>query len=309
MSEYWKSTPKYWCKHCKTFVKDTKLEKTNHDATPKHQGNIKRFLRDLHRGHERDERDKQRAKDEVQRLNGVVSGSTSSDAAAATGAPWRRKPILSQSAVTLNQTATPAQRKQQLAQLAEMGVAVPEEFRKEMAMAGEWQTLSETPIYDVGIKGEMEDRKPDALNVGVRKRKYEGQEEEEDAGETVFRRGWGSTTRAYPGSNEKGENDLDLLLGRTQVNTRRSDVEDNKTSGGRRPQDQKFIQEQVADEIAQSALERPVVKKEDSGGPGIPLPLVPPHGVLDDTTVKVENSSLEPEIMFKKRKAKPIRHK
>ena len=27
--------PKYWCKHCKTYVRDTKLEKANHEATPK----------------------------------------------------------------------------------------------------------------------------------------------------------------------------------------------------------------------------------------------------------------------------------
>ena len=51
MSEYWKSTPKYWCKHCGIYVRDTKLERTNHEATGKHQGALKRFLRDLHRGH------------------------------------------------------------------------------------------------------------------------------------------------------------------------------------------------------------------------------------------------------------------
>ncbi len=93
MSEYWKSTvstslfhvkfvlilrqPKYWCKHCKTYVRDTKLERTNHDATPKHQGNLKRFLKDLHRGHEKDEKDKERAKAEVARLNGLPVGSGS----------------------------------------------------------------------------------------------------------------------------------------------------------------------------------------------------------------------------------------
>lgn len=236
----------------------------------------------------------------------MVSGLTSSDAAAVPGPPWRRKPIVSPS----NQNATPAQRKQQIAQLAEMGVAIPEDFRKEMAMAGEWQTLSETPIYEAGnINGEMEDRKPDALNVGVRKRKFEGQEEEEEAGEAVVRRGWGSTTRVYPGLNQSGEDDLDLLLGKTQMNTRRSGVEHNSTAGQSRSQDQTFVGEHAADELAQSALDRPAVKKEDSGGIGIPLPLVPSHGLLEDSTIKVENNALEPEIMFKKRKTKPIRQK
>ncbi|MCJ1461673.1 hypothetical protein MMC07_000270 [Pseudocyphellaria aurata] len=310
MSEYWKSTPKYWCKHCKTFVKDTKLEKTNHDATPKHQGNIKRFLRDLHRGHEREERDKQRAKDEVQRLNGVVSGSVASDPAAAAGAPWRRKPIVPSSVGTLNQTATPAQRKQQLAQLAEMGVTVPEDFRKELAMAGEWQVLSETPIRESEtIKAEMDDRKPNMMNVGVRKRKYEGQDGEDEAEERVFRSGWGLTTRVYPGLNEKGEGDLDLLLGKSQTNTRRSKVGVNKTAGESSPQDQKFVEQRVASETDQSTLERPSIKREDSGETGTFLSLAPSLALIDHNNIKAENTPLEPEVTFKKRKAKPIRQK
>lgn len=242
----------------------------------------------------------------------MVSGSMSSDAAAATGAPWRRKPIVSPSTDSLNQTATPAQRKQNLAQLAEMGVAIPEDFRKEMAMAGEWQTISETPIHEDGIsKREMEDRKPDTLNVGVRKRKHEGQdgEGEEEDGEMLVRRGWGSSTRSYPGLNERGEDDLDLLLGKTQVNTGRSGMEYKKTSGENKSQDPTFVEEQIKSEIAQPTLEGPVVKKEDSGGIGIPLPLFPSHGLLEDTTIKAENGSLEPEILFKKRKTKPIRQK
>lgn len=244
------------------------------------------------------------------RLNGVVSGSTSSDAAAVTGAPWRRKPTVPPLTGTFNQTATPAQRKQQLAQLAEMGVAIPEDFRKEMAMAGEWQTLSETPIHEAGnIKGELEDRKPQTLNVGVRKRKYEGQEEDEEAGEMLARRGWGSTTRVYPGLNDRGEDDLDLLLGKAQVNTRRSGTEATKISGENRFHDHSVSEEQVTDGSAHSALERPVVKNEDSGEAGNPLPLVPSHGSPDDTTIKIETRPLEPEITFKKRRPKSMRQK
>ena len=85
MSEYWKSTPKYWCKHCSTFVRDTKLERANHDATAKHQNAVNRALRDLHRNHEREERDKERAKREVDRLNGVVSGAGSGSQASGSG--------------------------------------------------------------------------------------------------------------------------------------------------------------------------------------------------------------------------------
>ncbi|MBE7181524.1 MAG: hypothetical protein INR71_10015, partial [Terriglobus roseus] len=66
--------PKYWCKFCKTYVRDTKFERQQHDATGRHQSNIQRSLRTLHRDAERGERDKQRARDEVARLNGVVGG-------------------------------------------------------------------------------------------------------------------------------------------------------------------------------------------------------------------------------------------
>ncbi|KAA8576849.1 hypothetical protein EYC84_006895 [Monilinia fructicola] len=141
MSEYWKSTPSYWCKHCKQYVKDTKLEKSNHEASPRrHQGNLKRFLRDLHRGQEK-------------------------------GAKRERQSERRDRATKWNTTA--AQRKEQLAQLAELGVSVPDEFRSDLAMAGEWQVTSERIIDD----GSGE-KKPDALALGVRKREVEDEDEE-----------------------------------------------------------------------------------------------------------------------------------
>lgn len=129
MSEYWKSAPKYWCKHCKTYVRDTKLERQNHESTGKHQGAIKRFLRDLHRGHEREDREKQRAKDEVARLNSVTSGGGSAagtgveSGSAVGGAPWRRTTTTANTASS-NAGMAPAERAKQVKQLAEMGVLV-----------------------------------------------------------------------------------------------------------------------------------------------------------------------------------------
>lgn len=151
----------------------------------------------------------------MSRLNGVVSGIPASGSSVP---PWQRKSAIPPGTGAQRQ-ATPAERKQQLSQLAAMGVAVPEDFRREMAMAGDWQTLSERPVYDDEVKKEedLKDTKPSdtdskeqALNIGVRKRKYEGQDEEEEAGERVVRRGWGSTTRTYHGSSE--DIDLDELL-------------------------------------------------------------------------------------------------
>ena len=332
MSEYWKSTvsgavciplilpqslrlsqPKYWCKHCKTFVRDSKLERTNHEATPKHQGNIKRFIRDLHRGHEKDEREKQKAKNEVERLNGVVSGAPTSVSGSGE-APWKRASAIPLSNPGARQ-ATPAERKAQLAQLAAMGVAVPEDFRREMAMAGDWETVSETPVHEDFVKKE-EDTKdakssalkdgPSQLNIGVRKRKYEGQEEEEEAGEKVMRKGWGSTTKAYPGSNSDA--DLDTLLNNTRPsNSVGANSDDNiveplqpilemsSSSMPTKPESETLTAPSV-----------PSIKTETSI-PDEPLASLDPHSDGQQTTVKHEDDTSG--IVFKKRKAKQIRGK
>ena len=298
--------PRYWCKHCKTFVRDTKLEKTNHEATPKHQGNLKRFLRDLHKGHERDERDKQRAKDEVDRLNGVVSASGSKRE----GAPWERRSAIPPPSMGGNQQATPADRKRQLAQLAEMGVAIPEDFRREMAMAGDWQTTSERLIYenDIAIKEEVEDAKPEGLNVGVRKRKFDGREEEEEAGETVVRRGWGSTIRAYPGQGGD-EEDLSILLKSTKRATR--DGEGLQNLGPRRPSQPEQAEGSVAIKESQPGLGSPAIKKEepvDSGG--LPDTISSETAVVEGpTSLKQEWDLPDSGVVFKKRKTKPIRQR
>ena len=331
MSEYWKSTvslhppacgtpflivnlqPKYWCKHCKTYVRDTKLERSSHDATPKHQGNLKRFLRDLHRGHERDERDKQRAKDEVERLNGMVSGSPTSvvEGSTSEGTPWRRKPANPPSSAAPSKQATLAERKQQMAQLAAMGVAVPEDFRREMAMAGDWQTLSERPIYSEGLKKEEDDEdvKPSNLNIGVRKRKFEGQEEEEEAGETVVRRGWGSTTRTYPGA---GGDDLDTLLEQTNVLRRRDGAlpDTGWADAKENPVDLPVQRQSTAKEIDEAVPKVPAIKMEVSTWSASDSAAALDHGQKTDApTVKAEDDSMGSGIVFKKRKPKHIRQK
>ena len=295
MSEYWKSTPKYWCKHCKTFVKDTKFEKTNHEATPKHQGNLKRFLRDLHKGHEREEREKQRAKVEVDRLNGVVAGSGTKTV----GNPWERKPAIPQLG-TLRQ-ATPADRKKQLAQLAELGVAVPEDFRKEMAMAGDWQVTSQTPIYDTVKKEEdQEDVKPGSISVGVRKRKYDGQEEEEQPGERMFRKGWGSTMKTYPGKNGDGEDDLETLLNATRATKK----PEPGTMSPSRPQSNMGSVPTDA-----GPPDMPALKREDSLNTGLLDTSQHQKNNVGTPSVKQEDAEAEPGVIFKKRKSKPIRQK
>lgn len=208
MSEYWKSTPKYWCKFCSTYVRDTPNEKRNHEATGKHKGGVQRSLRSIHKEQEIQEREKSRAKAEVDRLNGIVDvGKTTSSKD--TGLKLGQSV---QTRVNNTPAATVAERKQQMKQLADMGIAVPQDFRADMAMAGEWQTTSVRRI------GEEEDVKPDpaALSVGVRKRKLEDDEEDEEAKATITKRkGWGKDLREYPNAasgTAGGVEDIEALL-------------------------------------------------------------------------------------------------
>ncbi|KAL4892137.1 hypothetical protein BDV59DRAFT_180923 [Aspergillus ambiguus] len=212
MAEYWKSAPRHWCKQCKVFIRDTAFEKAQHEATAKHQGNLKRFLRDIHRDNERQQRETQKAKSEVERLRQTVSGGgsgalRSGDAAGS----WKRAPAVSQ---PTERPVSLEERKKQMAQLADMGIAIPEEFRRDMALTGEWQTVSERVIRPAD---EESSGQPES-SLGVRKRKHEPDvdEEEEEArreAERFVSKGWGSRTKAYPGAGDDA--DLDALLSST----------------------------------------------------------------------------------------------
>lgn len=269
MSEYWKSTPKFWCKFCKTFVRDTTLEKKSHDATPRHQNNIQRSLRELHKGQEREDRDKQRAKDEVARLNGLVGGK--SGASGPSAAPQASKP--SNHAPRVQEKVTLEARKRQMEQLAALGVAIPEEHRKKAAGLGGWTVVSETPIYEKPVEGE--DTKPAVSSFGVRKRKLDDEEEELAAIQaSTSKRNWGSTLKSYPGSKGATE-DLNTLLGGSTTKDEVIRSEDKQSESAAGP-----------------------VKTEDST---VDLKTVPPSG--DATaTVKVEDSPAVPAVVFKKRK-------
>ena len=239
----------------------------------------------------------------MDRLNGVVSVSGSK------APPWEKK--TAGPAPSASRQATPADRKKQLEQLAELGVAVPEDFRKEMAMAGDWQTTSQRIIYDtVKKEGDMEDVKPGGLNIGVRKRKFEGQEEEEEAaGEAVVRRGWGSAIRTYPGIGRDGDDDLDDLLKTTNI---------VKSSGGNVqqavPTDESAGLEQGIElsgykRVGYSPSDPPKVKREESSGDAAITETVPEQDTVKDVSVKREEPAAAAGLIFKKRKAKPIRQK
>lgn len=291
--------PKYWCKHCKTFVRDTKLEKQNHEATPKHQGNLQRFLRDLHRGNERVKQDAQRAKDEVARLNGITAGSI----AGGTAPPGRMSAV---AAASNSKKAGPADRKRQLQQLADMGIAVPEETRREMAMAGDWRTLSVTPVYNKienPIKEEEDGNdKSSALAVGVRKRKHEGDEEKQEAGATVVQKGWGSTTRSW---NIDNDGDLDALLETTQIVNHKPNNSSEAPAAVdlaiREPLDEPPSHHD--DSISEARIKREPPEDASISAIGDAKP-----PFLPETAMNIEDAG-ESGVIFKKRKSKSSRQR
>lgn len=286
MASHWKSTPSYWCKFCETYVRDTPIERKNHETTGKHQGNIQRQLRDLHRRKEREQRDHQRAKDEVARLNGLVGGdkgkasSTPLPPAAKPAPPPPQAPVLSAA----------AQRKAHAEQLAALGVALPEELKKEVTGVGGWSTVSETvieaPKSMAEIKQEEELKaQQGVLNKGVHKRKAE--DDGEEGGEEVVqkRKLWGSSLKSYPGAggdDEGGEEDLDALL--SGVGTKKE---------GAQEQDSAAQGEQDDGEAAGDV-------KAASAATGSPA-------VADDGVKQEDEGSVvtaPPTVVFKKRKAK-----
>lgn len=178
-----------------------------------------------------------------------------------------------------------------MAQLAEMGIAIPDEYRGDMALAGEWQTLSETKVEPQAAEGA-------AKALGVRKRKHEGEEEEEEeahAAEQAVSKGWGSRMRTYPGAQDDDE-DLDALLASTK------DLKKTKTSTpAAEPEEQKpeltpsNVKEEAPDSKGPETIEPTQVKAEETGGISAP------------PTEEKPQSEEAPDFVFKKRKPKVMK--
>ncbi|KAM3447296.1 hypothetical protein MY3296_008880 [Beauveria thailandica] len=293
MSEYWKSTPRYWCKYCAVYVRDTKLERANHESTARHQGAIKRSLRDLHRSHDRDERDKERAKREIDRLNGVVPGGNASSSG--TPAPLTsissstHTPGLSRPAPP--PTATEASLKKQREQLAELGVAIPSSFRPEMAMPGEW-TVTSTRVVETRRGGGNDSGAVEARASGVRKREEnEEEKEEEEAVRGLFKKAkrWGRDSKGMPDDQDA---ELDALLSGSLVKKQPVAEDDAKE------EEEEKVEEKTEDGI-EVKLE-PTVKEEPDTAAG---------GITETAAKSEDADSAVAAVVFKKRKPKGLRTK
>ena len=246
---------------------------------------MKRFIRDIHKTNERAERDKQRAKDEVARLNGAAP-------AASSDGSGQFKSTVSFTKIS-SRAATAEDRNAQMKQLAEMGVAVPEDFRRENAMAGDWQVVSQRVIMPDGSDASAAaDGNGDAkanLNVGVRKRKAEDEDEEAvpKLEEGKRRPRWGTDTRALPGDDD----DLDALLSSTASLK-------NKI-------------EPKAEDLAKIKVEEPSEQEPGTNGgkaadttPGAAETLADASKSGLEAGIKTEDEEPNMGAMFKKRKSK-----
>lgn len=312
MSEYWKSTPKYWCKHCGVFVRDTKLERTNHESTGKHQGAIKRSLRDLHRGAEQKEREKERVRRELERLDGVVSRSTSS----ASGA---QRPVTTPS--QSSHGAPPPQpsqadRQKQMEQLAELGVSIPTELRGDMAMAGEW-TVTTTRVIESAEKREGPPAEGRATGVKREREQTEEEKEHEEAIKGLFKkpRKWGVGSKTMPTEEDV---ELEALLSGPLVRAKKEESGSPQIKTEDRGENDAGVAAQDGGAGPVETEPGPSVKNEPDeetttpavgaaieSTPGLPPvsegaeSIAAPSGIAAPATA----------ILFKKRKAKNIRHK
>ena len=311
MADYWKSTPKYWCKHCSMYVVDTKVSRTNHDATGKHQSAVKRALRDLHRDHERQEREKERAKREVERLNGLVGESSGQPPSTASKPGFKKAPPPQSQAPQ----GPPVVARDQLEQLVDLGVSIPDQFRGELAMAGDW-TVTETRIIE---DPETAKKNGSTRAVGVRKRPHgDGEDDARPGGHSEFDkldvdaavqglfkkpRTWGRDSRTVPGDSADG--DLDSLLNNAlKPTTKQEAVHPEIKEEVKQKVKEEDIGEQVKTEAGEEADAKTeavpeadaMVKPEDTGG-------------LDLPPAQQGTKPEEPAVVFKKRKSKASRQK
>lgn len=307
MAEYWKSTPKYWCKHCKTFVVDTKFARSQHESTGKHQGALGRFLRTLHRNNERETATKDAAKQEVARLEALTSGKpllpststiTTAAAATTTTTKWATSTVRSLSE---------AEKKAQLKQLESLGVSLPEEFRKDVAMPGEWQEVDgpgpkTRGALSSGAKKQLKDQQKDQVKEEIlRKRKAEEEArwwEEMDEDERAMR-GFKVETKTYP-ADCFGGGEADALLlglgkgkikgvvvsGRTVLQKQQELAEDGKVV--KKEEEEEEEGEQLQLQLQQQLPFEVAVKPEEEGEEGQKLS----GGVVEFKRRKVKSLNL-----------------
>ena len=176
-----------------------------------------------------------------------------------------------------------------MAQLADMGIAIPEEFRGEMSLAGEWQTVSQRVI---GQDGDGTDKS--GFSIGVRKRKHEGDDDEDQETKMFVSKGWGSRFREYPGSQE--DDDLDALLESTKDIKKAKPTASDATAQETPTKPEAPIKGEETENVPES--DHPPGLKEDEASTADKSATPPTKSEAEDAA---------PGVVFKKRKPKAMR--
>lgn len=159
--------------------------------------------------------------------------------------------------------ATVEDRKRQWEQLAAMGVALPEEARQDMGMAGDWKVVTKKVVGEVNEQGKFEEKQ---LNKGVHKRKIDETEEDRIAAEGVItkKKGWGHTYKAFPGSKGEDE-DLESLFRAKKTPDVKEEANVKAEELVKGEEEAKTLQDiPTAEEADANAATTPVKQEEDA---------------------------------------------
>lgn len=235
---------------------------------------MRRFLNGIQKDHARNEREKNQAKAEVERLNRIAGASSTPSGNAADSSSSASRRVANTSKATASNLSA-ADQKRQWAQLAEMGIVTPGGATVESATPGTWQAVSQKVVE------ESPPAIDDKLNIGVRKRKFEDQDEEEAAVDPIARRGWGSATKTYPSLDSTADG-LDSLLTASLF----------KKKGIKRSTDEDVKQVSLSKIESEESVERATPGgKVDAP----PLEQAPPHAASSPTTQPFKMESTRPE--------------
>lgn len=172
-------------------------------------------------------------------------------------------------------------------------MSIPDEFRGDMAMTGDWQVVSER-IVDPGTTG---GKKPDAIGFGVRKRTAPTEEDEDEA---PRKKNW-NQRYTYPGGGV--DNDLDALLHSATTKIKETPLDpDIKQETGPDVVPINAVLKSEEGFIDAVKAEVPQIKKEVSDDLSL-------NTIDAATNFKQDNEANGGGIVFKKRKAKNIRQK
>lgn len=177
MTEYWKSVGNYYCDYCKLHVRNDKFNRLQHEASPRHQGALKRQVREIYRKSERETREALYASRELARIGGKVA---------------EAQPKLDDGLKRVN-IGTRPKKKEQIQTLDD-----PEIYRAALAaqaVPGQWSTVGgRTADLDSSAKSscikseaDQEEEKPDLaetdnpaqlVTTAIHKRRRDGADED-----------------------------------------------------------------------------------------------------------------------------------